>query len=88
MNMSWSSYLSQIPRLSAQEFSEIKGDGKDRGPLRIYGKDLDVPEEWYDELSRIIPPELYYMGANDLMAKLPPDARATNMMIYVGHEGT
>lgn len=86
--MSWSSFLAQIPSLSAQDFSEVKGEGRDRGPRRVYGKDLDCPEEWCEALSSILPPEICYMGENDLMAKLPPSGRAMNQMIYIGHEGT
>ena len=88
LTMPWSSFLSQIPTLSAQNFSELKAEGRDRGPRRVYGKDLDCPDEWDKALSEMLPEEVCYMGANDLMAKLPATARAANMMIYIGHEGT
>jgi hypothetical protein len=88
MTMPWSSFLDQIASLSDQDFSEVKLEGRQRGPRRIYAKDLDCPDEWQEALSEILPEELCYMGENDLMAKLPPGARATNMMIYIGHEGT
>jgi hypothetical protein len=54
----------------------------------MYGKDIDCPQAWKTALTDLLPGEVTYLGGNDLMAKLPPYARADNMMIYIGHEGT
>ena len=89
--MSTSYYLSQIPILAGQDFSGCvarKSDGKEKPAKRHYGKDIDCPKEWRDALAELLPREISYLGGNDLMTKLPPDARAENMMIYIGHEGT
>lgn len=59
------------------------------GKQRLYAKDLDFPPIWRDYLSRLLPKSTFYLSAfSDLMAELPPDARAINMMMYIGHEGT
>jgi len=86
--MSTSYYLSQVPSLAGQDFATVKSDPKDKGPRRQYGKDIDCPQEWREALSQLLPREVSYLGGNDLMTKLPPEARAENMMIYIGHEGT
>jgi hypothetical protein len=86
--ISTADYLSMVPSLAAQNFSSRPGDSKEKPPRRQYGKDIDCPQEWRDALSNLLPREISYLGANDLMTKLPPDARAENMMIYIGHEGT
>ena len=83
--MSTSSYLIQVPSLASQEF--LAHDSRDK-PRRLYGKDIDCPQEWRTALADLLPNEVSYLGGNDLMTKLPPDARAENMMIYIGHEGT
>lgn len=85
--MSTSYYLSQVPILAGQDFT-MKSDLKDKPPRRHYGKDLDCPQEWRNALAELLPREISYLGGNDLMTKLPPEARAENMMIYLGHEGT
>lgn len=55
----------------------------------LYGKDLDCPPEWIEELQSLIPPCTFYLSpSGDLMSSLPPSARAENMMIYIGNEGT
>jgi|SRR5271170_2007630 len=86
--MSTSYYLSQVPILAGQDFATVKNDPKEKGPRRQYGKDIDCPQEWRNALSQLLPREVSYLGGNDLMTKLPPEARAENMMIYIGHEGT
>ena len=84
--MSMSTYLSQIPSLANQE-SRIEIDSKDK-TRRHYAKDMDCPVEWQESLAQILPPEFSYLGANDLMTKLPHEARAQNMLVYLGHGGT
>jgi hypothetical protein len=84
---STSSYLSQVQNLADQDFN-TKRDAKEKPPRRVYGKDLDCPQEWRDALAELLPREVSYLGDNDLMTKLPPHARAENMLVYIGHEGT
>jgi hypothetical protein len=86
--MSMGDYLGQVAVLAGQDFIPKVGDGKEKPPRRHYGKDIDCPAEWRNSLGGILPRETSYLGANDLMTKLPPTARAENMMIYIGHEGT
>ena len=92
--MSTSDYLDLIPSLASQNFvvssdpSSSTGRSREKPPRRQYGKDIDCPQEWRDVLAESLPREISYLGANDLMTKLPPEARAENMMIYIGHEGT
>jgi hypothetical protein len=88
MFMSTSSYLSQIPILADQDFTSPRNGLNEKPPQRLYGKDLDCPPEWQTALFALLPKELSYLGTNDLMTKLPPAARAENMMIYIGYEGT
>jgi hypothetical protein len=87
ISLTISQYLSQVSGLAGQDFAP-KGDVKEKPARRQYGKDLDCPEEWRTALAQLLPRELSYLGGNDLMTKLPPEARAENMMIYIGHEGT
>ena len=86
ISMSTSSYLSQIPSLAGQDF--LQREPKAKPSRRLYGKDIDCPEAWKTALAELLPGEVSYLGGNDLMTKLPPHARAENMMIYIGHEGT
>jgi hypothetical protein len=86
--MSISDYMAMVPGLSAQDFTSRPKEGKEKAPRRQYGKDIDCPPEWRRELEKILPHEISYLGANDLMTALPLSARAENMMIYIGHEGT
>ena len=87
ISMSTSHYLSQLPVLAGQDFL-TRSDSKEKPPRRHYGKDIDCPQEWRNALAELLPREISYLGGNDLMTKLPPEARAENMMIYIGHEGT
>jgi hypothetical protein len=82
IGMSVQQYLEFIPDLAGQDFR------RDPKAKRQYGKDIDCPEEWREHLAELLPREISYLGDNDLMTKLPPEARAENMMIYIGHEGT
>ena len=87
--MSTSDYLNLLPNLASQDFTFARlFDSKEKPPRRQYGKDIDCPEEWINTLAELLPREISYLGTNDLMTKLPPEARAENMMIYIGHEGT
>lgn len=86
--MSTATYLSQIPELAGQDFSSERTEIKEKPRRRHYGKDIDCPQQWRDALAQLLPREISYLGANDLMTKLPAAARAENMMIYIGHEGT
>jgi hypothetical protein len=86
--MSTATYLSQIPELAGQDFSSERTEIKEKPRRRHYGKDIDCPQQWREALAQLLPREISYLGANDLMTKLPPAARAENMMIYIGHEGT
>ena len=88
VKMSTSSYLSQIPMLASQNFETPEPDSKVKPPRRKYGKDLDCPQEWRTALAELLPEQVSHLGANDLMSKLPPVARAENMMVYIGYEGT
>jgi hypothetical protein len=87
MFMSTSCYLSQVPILASQDFT-TNSDSKEKPPRRHYAKDVDCPQEWRNVLAGLLPREISHLGSNDLMTKLPPEARAENMMIYIGHEGT
>src|SRR5208282_4690493 len=86
MLMTTSEYLSKVPVLAGQDFS-MKSDSKEETLRRQYGKDLDCPQEWITALAALLPREISYLGENDLMTKLPPEARAESMMIYIGYEG-
>jgi len=86
--MSTADYLALVPSLSTQNFTSRLPEPKEKPPRRQYGKDIDCPQEWRGALTDLLPQEVSYLGANDLMTKLPPEARAENMMIYIGHEGT
>lgn len=56
---------------------------------RLYGKDLDCPPVWQTALGMLLPKYTFYLNPSaDLMSSLPPNARAENMMCYIGHEGT
>jgi hypothetical protein len=79
-------YLQLVPSLAGQNFGTR--ELKEKLPKRQYGKDIDCPQEWREQLADLLPREVSYLGDNDLMTKLPPEARAENMMIYIGHEGT
>lgn len=87
MLMTTSEYLSQVPFLAGQDFS-MESDSEENSPRRQYGKDVDCPQEWRTALAALLPREISYLGGNDLMTKLPPEARAESMMIYIGYEGT
>ena len=82
ISMSMEEYLKLVPGLAGQDFN------RDPKAKRQYGKDIDCPQEWRTQLAELLPREISYLGDNDLMTKLPPAARAENMMIYIGHEGT
>lgn len=86
VGMSVEQYLELLPSLAGQNFG--RRDLNDKPPKRQYGKDIDCPQEWRTQLAELLPREISYLGDNDLMTKLPPEARAENMMIYIGHEGT
>jgi len=87
IRMSMSSYLKEIPSL-AEHSSTVEGNSKAKPSRRYYAKDMDCPVEWQEALAQILPPEFSYLGAHDLMTKLPHEARAQNMLVYLGHGGT
>ncbi|PYH41801.1 putative JmjC domain protein [Aspergillus saccharolyticus JOP 1030-1] len=88
-------YLKNMPLLTEQWTAY---NYKDPDRQRIYLKDIDCPPEWHDELKKVIPSPVFYLNkahstapiarAGDLMSCLPPNARAENLMCYIGHEGT
>ncbi|KAL7267901.1 hypothetical protein RUND412_009496 [Rhizina undulata] len=83
--MTMGHYLRNLNKL-ASKFTPEDHDGTKQ---RLYGKDLDCPSAWRTELSKIIPQSTFYLSPfADLMYSLPPEARAENMMCYIGHEGT
>jgi hypothetical protein len=86
--MTTGEYLNLLPSLADQDFSSARLNSDAKPPKKLYGKDIDCPDEWRSALSDLLPREISYLGENDLMTKLPPAARAENMMIYIGHEGT
>ncbi|KAI0244073.1 hypothetical protein L0F63_002455, partial [Massospora cicadina] len=71
-------------------FDEFLSTNQGKAPEDIvyYGKDLACPEAWCAAGKRLIPSCLQPMGINDLNRLLPPQLRAENLMIYVGHQGT
>ncbi|KAK6517350.1 hypothetical protein TWF281_004006 [Arthrobotrys megalospora] len=78
-------YLNNMTKLTSK-FTPSNYDGRQQ---RLYGKDLDCPPVWRSGLANIIPESTFYLSTRaDLMSSLPKDARAENMMCYVGHEGT
>ncbi|RVD81269.1 uncharacterized protein DFL_009138 [Arthrobotrys flagrans] len=78
-------YLNNMSKLTSK-FTPSNYDGQQQ---RLYGKDLDCPPVWRSGLANIIPESTFYLSTRaDLMSSLPKDARAENMMCYVGHEGT
>ncbi|KAI9889941.1 MAG: hypothetical protein M1814_004664 [Vezdaea aestivalis] len=65
----------------------------------LYMKDIECPQQWHDDLQVRLPPFLFYLNQNssteglpavpaDLMSCLPPEMRAVNLQLYIGHEGT
>ncbi|KAK6510063.1 hypothetical protein TWF481_004776 [Arthrobotrys musiformis] len=78
-------YLNNMAKLTSK-FTPSNFDGRQQ---RLYGKDLDCPPVWRSGLANIIPESTFYLSSRaDLMSSLPKEARAENMMCYVGHEGT
>ncbi|KAK6351796.1 hypothetical protein TWF718_004941 [Orbilia javanica] len=78
-------YLNNMAKLTSK-FTPSNYDGRQQ---RLYGKDLDCPPVWRSGLANIIPESTFYLSTRaDLMSSLPKEARAENMMCYVGHEGT
>ncbi|KAI5778274.1 hypothetical protein EDC01DRAFT_369097 [Geopyxis carbonaria] len=82
--MTYDHYLKNMPKLAgrfqAASFSKHQ---------RLYAKDLDCPIIWRERLGEVIPPSTFYLNPEaDLMSSLPHEARAENMMCYIGHEGT
>ncbi|KAK6535222.1 hypothetical protein TWF694_001690 [Orbilia ellipsospora] len=78
-------YLNNMAKLTSK-FTPSNYDGRQQ---RLYGKDLDCPPVWRSSLANIIPESTFYLSTRaDLMSSLPKEARAENMMCYVGHEGT
>ncbi|KAF3126079.1 hypothetical protein TWF569_000640 [Orbilia oligospora] len=78
-------YLNNLAKLTSK-FTPSNYDGRQQ---RLYGKDLDCPPVWRSGLANIIPESTFYLSTRaDLMSSLPKEARAENMMCYVGHEGT
>ncbi|EPS42994.1 hypothetical protein H072_3024 [Dactylellina haptotyla CBS 200.50] len=78
-------YLSNMAKLTSK-FTPSNYGGQQQ---RLYGKDLDCPPVWRSSLANIIPESTFYLSSRaDLMSSLPKEARAENMMCYVGHEGT
>ncbi|KAK6338328.1 hypothetical protein TWF730_002391 [Orbilia blumenaviensis] len=78
-------YLNNMAKLTSN-FTPSNYDGRQQ---RLYAKDLDCPPVWRSGLANIIPESTFYLSTRaDLMSSLPKDARAENMMCYVGHEGT
>ncbi|KXS18174.1 hypothetical protein M427DRAFT_153352 [Gonapodya prolifera JEL478] len=55
---------------------------------RLYGKDLDCPVEWRDHVMSKLPPNFRYLGPKDLMSYLPENLRSTNLMLYIGADGS
>ncbi|KAJ3339906.1 hypothetical protein HDU93_007680 [Gonapodya sp. JEL0774] len=55
---------------------------------RLYGKDLDVPAEWQEHIMSQLDPRLRYLGQHDLMGFLPENRRSTNLMLYIGGDGS
>ncbi|KAF3936487.1 hypothetical protein ABW19_dt0209290 [Dactylella cylindrospora] len=78
-------YLNNMAKLTSK-FSPSNYDGHQQ---RLYGKDLDCPPVWRTSLENVLPNSTFYLSPRaDLMSSLPKDARAENMMCYIGHEGT
>ncbi|KAF3907225.1 hypothetical protein ABW20_dc0101962 [Dactylellina cionopaga] len=78
-------YINNLVKLTSK-FTPSSYDGHHQ---RLYGKDLDCPPVWRSSLANILPESTFYLSTRaDLMSSLPKDARAENMMCYVGHEGT
>ncbi|CUS13476.1 unnamed protein product [Tuber aestivum] len=79
-------YLSKCGILASKFNSENYKSFKRQ---RLYLKDMDCPSIWMKNLGDILPRGTFYLDENaDLMAALPEELRAVNMMCYVGHEGT
>ncbi|KAK6495750.1 hypothetical protein TWF481_002797 [Arthrobotrys musiformis] len=55
----------------------------------IYAKDLTLPQEWVNDLKKLIPESHWPLSrTGDLMSCLPEKAQAENLMYYIGYEGT
>ncbi|KAI5816214.1 hypothetical protein BZA77DRAFT_333734 [Pyronema omphalodes] len=84
IRMSLGHYLRNLPTLE----SKFTAQDYKSSQQRLYAKDIDCPPLWRDKLREILPRSTFYLCEYDLMASLPKDARAENMMCYFGHEGT
>ncbi|KAK6359533.1 hypothetical protein TWF696_000687 [Orbilia brochopaga] len=83
--MTFGHYLNNMAKLTSK-FTPSNYAGTQQ---RLYGKDLDCPPVWRSSLANLLPESTFYLSTRaDLMSSLPNDARAENMMCYVGHEGT
>ncbi|KAF3923298.1 hypothetical protein ABW21_db0202598 [Orbilia brochopaga] len=83
--MTFGHYLNNMAKLTSK-FTPSNYAGNQQ---RLYGKDLDCPPVWRSSLANLLPESTFYLSTRaDLMSSLPNDARAENMMCYVGHEGT
>ena len=54
-------YLRSIKKLAGQWTSS---NFRDERRQRLYMKDIDCPEEWFEELRKVIPPGVFYLNNN------------------------
>ncbi|KAJ6258130.1 hypothetical protein Dda_7046 [Drechslerella dactyloides] len=81
--------LNQYLRKLHKRASQFTPDNYAGEQERLYGKDLDCPPEWRSSLATVLPKSIEYWSKRaDLMSSLPDNARAENMMCYIGGEGT
>ncbi|KAI9207771.1 uncharacterized protein BJ171DRAFT_596213 [Polychytrium aggregatum] len=60
----------------------------------LYGKDLQCPQAWMEEISSVLPAQLTYLGSNDYMRMVAPSESQSsifmseNMMLYIGPDSS
>lgn len=55
---------------------------------KAYAKDIDCPAEYVELMQKILPHYILPQGSNDLFSLLPTRFQATNLMCYLGQDGT
>ena len=71
--------LSKFAESARQSYPEFQN---------LYARDLQCPQEWLEQVRKLLPTEVQWGGRLDLFQWLPPCARSEVMMAYVGSEGS
>eukprot|EP01132_Coremiostelium_polycephalum_P008438 gene8438-10364_t len=63
-------------------------DREEREPRYMYGKDIECPWEWRNNLNKKLLKNFVYQSHYDLASNLPEYLRPDNIMVYIGPGGT